>query len=161
MIEGNGPIQYHAYVAYNDDSRHDRAWVLDILQPNIEEGSEPFKLCIKGRDFIGGQPLFETIPKRVEQSRKTILVLTPQFLESNWCKIEMEQAQILLFEQERDVLILILLESIPERKITILLRKLLCTKKYLKWPKDRVGQDLFWQNLREELKTPVRVDRLC
>ena len=161
MIEGNGPIQFHAYVAYNDDSRRDRDWVLDSLQPNIEEGPEPFKLCIKGRDFIGGQPLFETIPERVEQSRKTILVLTPQFLECNWCKIEMEQAQILLFEQERDVLVLVLLEHIPERKITIPLRKLLCKKKYLKWPKDRVGQNLFWQNLREELKTPVRVDRLC
>ena len=152
MIEGNGPIQYHAYVAYNDDSRRDRAWVLDILQPNIEEGPEPFKLCIKGRDFIGGQPLFETIPERVEQSRKTILILTPQFLECNWCKIEMEQVQILLFEQERDVLVLVLLENIPELKITVPLRKLLRKKKYLKWPKDRVGQDLFWQNLREELK---------
>ena len=161
MIEGNGPIQYHAYVAYNDDSRQDSAWVLDVLQPNIEEGPEPFKLCIKGRDFIGGQPLFETIPKSVEQSRKTILILTPQFLESNWCKMEMEQAQILLLEQERDVLVLVLLESIPERKITVPLRKLLCKKKYLKWPKDRVGQDLFWQNLREELKTPVHVDRQC
>ena len=161
MIEGNGPLQYHAYVAYNDDSRRDRDWVLDSLQPNIEEGPEPFKLCIKDRDFRGGQPLFETIPERVEQSRKTILVLTPQFLECNWCKIEMEQAQILLFEQERDVLVLVLLENIPERKITLPLRKLLCKKKYLKWPKDRVGQGLFWENLREELKTPVHVDKLC
>ena len=161
MIEGNGPLQYHAYVAYNDDSRRDRDWVLDSLQPNIEEGPEPFKLCIKDRDFRGGQPLFETIPERVEQSRKTILVLTPQFLECNWCKIEMEQAQILLFEQERDVLVLVLLENIPERKITLPLRKLLCKKKYLKWPKDRVGQGLFWENLRKELKTPVHVDKLC
>ena len=89
------------------------------------------------------------------------MVLTPQFLESNWCKIEMEQAQILLLEQERDVLVLVLLEHIPERKITLLLRKLLCKKKYLKWPKDRVGQDLFWEKLREELKTPVQLNRLC
>ena len=161
MIEGNGPIQYHAYVSYNDESRPDRAWVLDILQPNLEEGPEPFKLCIKGRDFIGGQPLFETIPERVEKSRKTILVLTPQFLENNWCKIEMEQAQILLFEQERDVLILVLLENIPERKITLPLRKLLCKKKYMKWPNDEIGQNLFWQRLREELKIPAHVDKLC
>ena len=161
MIERNGPIQYHAYVAYNDDSRRDRAWVLDYLQPNIEEGPEPLQLCIKSRDFIGGQPLFETISERIEQSRKTILVLTPKFLESNWCKFEMEQAQILLFEQERNVLVLVLLENIPERKITLPLRKVLCKKRYLKWPEDRIGQDLFWQRLREELKTPVHVDRLC
>ena len=161
MIEGNGPIQYHAYVAYNDESRRDKDWVLDNLQPNIEDGSEPFQLCIKCRDFVGGRPLIEMISERIYQSRKTILVLTPQFIASEWCYHEMETAQMLLFQQERDVLVLVLLENIPEHKITISLRKLLCKKKYLKWPKDRVGQGLFWQRLREELKTPVHVDRLC
>ena len=161
MIEGNGPIQYHAYVAYNDESRRDKDWVLDNLQPNIEDGSEPFQLCIKCRDFVGGRPLIEMISERIDQSRKTILVLTPQFIASEWCYHEMETAQMLLFQQDRDVLVLVLLENIPEHKITISLRKLLCKKKYLKWPKDRAGQGLFWQRLREELKTPVHVDRLC
>ena len=161
MIDANGAIRYHAYVAYNDESRRDEAWVLDDLQPNIEGGPEPFQLCIKSRDFIPGRSLFELISDRIDRSRKTILVLTPQFIESQWCHHEMETAQMLLFQQERDVLVLVLLEDIPEFKITLSLRKLLCKKKYLKWPNDRVGQGLFWQRLREELKTPVHVDRLC
>ena len=159
MIDGIN--RYHAYVAYNDESRRDEAWVLDELQPNIENGPEPFKLCIRSRDFIPGQSLFGLISDRIERSRKTILVLTPQFIESQWCHHEMETAQMLLFQQERDVLVLVLLEDIPELKISLSLRKLLCHKKYLKWPNDRAGQGLFWQRLREELKKPVNVDRLC
>ena len=161
MLEQNGAIRFHAYVAYNDDSRHDEAWVLNDLQPNIEEGPEPFQLCIKSRDFIPGQPLIETISEKIQQSRKTILVLTPQFVESEWCYHEMEMAQMLLFQEERDVLVLVMLEDIPERKVTISLRQLLCKKQYLKWPKNRIGQRLFWQKLREELKTRVHIDRRC
>ena len=32
-------LQYHAYVAYNDESAEDTAWVMNNLQPNMEEGS--------------------------------------------------------------------------------------------------------------------------
>ena len=161
MIGGNGAIQYHAYVAYNDESRQDEAWVLDDLQANMEQGPDPFRLCIKSRDFIPGHPLIETISDNIQQSRKTILVLTPRFVESEWCYHEMQMARMMLFQEERDVLVLVMLKNIPERKITISLRQILCKKRYLKWPKDRAGQGLFWQRLREELKTPVLVDRRC
>ena len=47
-------LQYHAYVAYNETSAVDEAWVMNDLQPNMEEGPDPIKLCIKSRDFIAG-----------------------------------------------------------------------------------------------------------
>ena len=40
-------LQYHAYVAYNENSAEDDAWVMNELQPNMEEGPEPLRLCIK------------------------------------------------------------------------------------------------------------------
>ena len=69
----------------------------------------------------------------------------------------MEMAQMRLLDK-LDVLVLVLLQEIPNDKITLSLRKLLCKKKYLKWPKDRAGQRLFWQRLRQELKAPIQVD---
>ena len=45
-------LQYHAYVAYNDESADDTAWVMNALQPNMEEGPEPLQLFIKSRDAI-------------------------------------------------------------------------------------------------------------
>ena len=152
-------LRYHAYVSYNDESRIDDDWVMNDLQPNMEEGPEPQKLFIKNRDFMPGQSLIEGISENIQQSRKTILVLSPRFVESQWCRHEMEMAQMRLLDEHLDVLVLVLLQEIPNDKMTLSLRKLLCKKKYLKWPKDRAGQRLFWQRLRQELKAPVQVDR--
>ena len=152
-------LQYHAYVAYNENSAIDDAWVMDELQPNMEEGPEPVHLCIKSRDFTPGRFLLDSIDESIRQSRKTILVLSPDFVESEWCYQEMQMAQIRLLDDNLDVLVLVLLNNIPENKMTMSLRQILCRKDYLKWPKDRAGQRLFWQRLREEIKGPVHVDR--
>ena len=151
-------FQYHAYVSYNDESRKDDEWVMNNLQPNMEEGPEPQRLFIKSRNFMPGQSLIEGISENIQQSRKTILVLSPHFVESRWFCHEMEMAQVRQLDEDLDVLVLVLLEEIPYNKMTLSLRKLLCKKKYLKWPKDRAGQRLFWQRLRQDLKSPVQVD---
>ena len=136
--------QYHAYISYNETST-DKDWVLNSLQPNMEEGLEPVKLCIKSRDFIPGHSLLESISENIHQSRKTVLVLSPNFVDSNWCYHEMEMAKMRFLDENLDVIILVLLHNIPDNMMTLSLRQLLCKKEYLKWPKDRVGQRLFWQ----------------
>ena len=153
-------LQFHAYISYNETSVDDE-WVMNALQPNMEEGPQPVKLCIKSRDFIPGHSLIESISENIHQSRKTILVLSPNFVESNWChhEMEMEMAKMMLLDENLDVIILVLLHNIPDNKMTLSLRQLLCKKEYLKWPKDRTGQRLFWQSLRQELKSPIKVDR--
>ena len=152
-------LKYHAYVAYNENSAEDDAWVMDELQPNMEEGPEPLQLCIKSRDFTPGHFLLDSIDKSIHQSRKTILVLSPNFVASEWCYHEMRMVQMRLLDDNLDVIVLVLLETIPENKMTLSLRQLLCKKEYLKWPKNKVGQRLFWQQLRQEIKGPVHVDR--
>ena len=134
-------LQYHAYVAYEE---RDEAWVLNGLQPNMEEGPEPLQLCIKSRDFIPGHFLLDSIEESIHQSRKTILVLSPNFVNSEWCYHEMRMAQLRLLDYNLDVLVLVLLNDIPENEMTLSLRQILCRKEYLKWPKDRAGQNLFW-----------------
>ena len=151
-------LQYHAYVAYNDESAEDSAWVMNDLQPNMEEGPEPLRLFIKDRDFRPGN-LIEMIDENMDRSRKTILVLSPNFVESEWCYHEMRMAHMRLLDHNLDVLVLVLLHTIPENKRTLSLRQLLCKKKYLKWPKDKAGQRLFWRRLRHEIKGPLHVDR--
>ena len=151
-------LQYHAYIAYNENSEDD-TWVLNDLQPNMEQGPEPVKLCIKSRDFIPGHSLIESISENIQHSRNTILVLSPNFVESGWCYHEMEMAKMRLLDENLDVIVLVLLNEIPNNAMTLSLRHILCKKEYLKWPKDRAGQRLFWQRLRQELKAPVQIDR--
>ena len=152
-------LKYHSYVAYNENSAVDDAWVMDELQPNMEEGPEPLRLCIKSRDFTPGHFLLDSIDESIHQSRKTILVLSPNFVASEWCYHEMRMVQMRLLDDNLDVVVLVLLDAIPENKMTLSLRQLLCKKEYLKWPKNKVGQRLFWEQLRQEIRGPVHVDR--
>ena len=163
LIEGdmnNNPERYDAFVSYAHDNDDDLDWVLNKLKPNMEDGEEPIKLCIgHARDFIPGTSLLDAITNAIHESRKTIVVLTLSYLESEWCYFETQQAWLRLLEEGQDVLILVMLEPIPDDKMTLWLRQFLCRKGPLKWPEDKLGQKLFWECLREMVKTQTLVDR--
>ena len=153
-------MQYDVFVSYAHESDNDLEWVLNEMRPNLEEGPEPIRLCIgHARDFIPGTNLYESISEAIHQTRKTIVVLSPSYVDSELCYHEILQAWQRLIDERRDVLILILLEPIPDEKMTIWLRKLLCKKGFLTWPQDRVAQRLFWRCVREKIKKRTLVNR--
>ena len=157
---GLNAIRYDAFISYAHENNHDLTWVVNDLRLNLEENPEPFRLCIgHARDFIPGAPLLESITEAIHNSRKTIIVLSPSYLDSEWCYFETQHAWLRLLNEGKDVIILVLLEPIPDGKMTMWLRQFLCKKGYLIWPPGRAGQKLFFRYLRELLKTPTAVNR--
>ena len=151
-----GVPRYDAYVPYHID---DEDWVDGELLANIEEGDEPFRLCLRRRDIRAGRPIFSELSLHIQRSRKILVILSPRFVEDNWCYFELNMAHHRVLEENRNVMIIIILEEVPDNKMTLLLRQLFCRVQYLKWPADGRGQYLFWRRLREELKRPVPLDR--
>ncbi|XP_070555091.1 toll-like receptor 2 type-2 [Ptychodera flava] len=151
--------KYDAFVCYNE---HDRDWVWQQLVPNLEDTDPPnFKLCLHERDFMPGTDIFENILDSIENSHKTMLVLSPHFAESEWCYFEMRMAQSCLFDEKRDVLILVLLEEISDAVMPRVLRKILLTKKCTKWVENEAGRRLFWKKLKLDLGSDNRVNRMA
>ena len=151
---------YDCFVSYAHESDRDLNWVLNDLRVNLEEGPEPLRLCIgHARDFIPGTPLLEAITEAIHNSRKTIVVLSPSYLESEWCYFETQHAWLRLLNEGQDVLTLVLLEPIPDDKMTMWLRQFLCKNGYLRWPHNKAAQDLFFRCLRELIKKTTYVDR--
>ncbi|XP_072046927.1 toll-like receptor 4 [Amphiura filiformis] len=152
----DGVPRYDAYVIYHGQ---DEDWVDGELLANIEEGEEPFRLCLKTRDIRAGRPIFNELSLHIQRSRKVIAILSPHFVDDNWCHFELNMAHRRVLEENPNVLILVLLEELPQRRLTLLLRQLFCRVQCFRWPGDGYGQYLFWQRLREELKRPVPLDR--
>ena len=126
----------------------------------MEEGPDPVTLCIgQARDYILGTPLIEATTDAIYNSRKAIIVLSPSYVESELCYFEVQQAWLRLLNEGQDVIVMVLLDPIPDNKMTMWLRQFLCKKGYLRWPGDRAGQNLFWQYLKEKIKLPTAVDR--
>nr|XP_028573411.1 LOW QUALITY PROTEIN: toll-like receptor 13 [Podarcis muralis] len=142
---------YDAFLSYNT---HNEEWVINDLLP-VLENQYHWKLCLHHRDFEPGRSILENIVDNIYMSRKTICIISRHYLESEWCSKEIQVASFRLFDENKDVLILIFLEDIPSEYLSPYhrMRKLIKKKTYLKWPQDEKEVALFWQKLDMAMKT--------
>lgn len=118
--------------------------------------TRPMTLCLHKRDFLPGHWILDNIMSAMERSRRTIFVLSENFIRSDWCRYELDFSHFRLFDGVAgEPAILILLEplnkdDIPRRFCK--LRKLLSSTTYLEWPhrEEKVGE--FWKALRTALR---------
>ncbi|ETE72216.1 Toll-like receptor 13, partial [Ophiophagus hannah] len=148
--QGTG-YDYDAFLSYNT---HDEKWVVDDLLPVLEK-QYSWKVCLHHRDFEPGRSILENIVDNIYASRKTICIISHHYLESEWCSKEIQVASFRIFDDHKDVLVLIFLEDIPAEYLSPYhkMRKLLKTKTYLKWPEDEREIPLFWHKLNMAMKT--------
>ncbi|XP_043369112.1 toll-like receptor 2 type-2 [Dermochelys coriacea] len=148
----NQDLCYDVFVSY---SERDSEWVENLMVQELENAFPPFKLCLHKRDFVPGKWIIDNIIDSIEKSHKTLFVLSEHFVQSEWCKYELEFSHFRLFDENNDSAILILLEPIQEQTIPkrfCKLRKIMNTKTYLEWPLDENQQLIFWFNLKTALK---------
>ncbi len=86
-------------------------------------------------------------------SRKILLILSPSFINSDWCNFEVRMARTKLVEERRDSIVLLLYKplDVPGGKVPKKLTRLLEKKTYAEWTNDVVGQRLFWSKLVQAL----------
>ncbi|XP_037549209.1 toll-like receptor 22 [Nematolebias whitei] len=145
------PHQFDAFVSYNV---HDEDWVYREMLP-VLEGEQGWRLCLHHRDFQPGKPIMENITDAIYGSRKTICVISRHYLQSEWCSREIQMASFRLFDEQKDVLILLFLEEIPPHHLSpyYRLRKLVKKRTYLSWPQAAQHPGVFWQNVQRALQT--------
>ncbi|KAK2541658.1 hypothetical protein Q9233_000564 [Columba guinea] len=146
-------ICYDAFVSY---SENDSDWVENIMVRELEQACPPFRLCLHKRDFVPGKWIVDNIIDSIEKSHKTLFVLSEHFVQSEWCKYELDFSHFRLFDENNDAAILVLLEPIQSEAIPkrfCKLRKIMNTKTYLEWPPGEEQQEMFWFNLKIALKS--------
>ncbi|XP_056876980.1 toll-like receptor 13 [Takifugu flavidus] len=146
------PPPYDAFVSYNVE---DELWVYEEMLPALED-QQGWKLCLHHRDFQPGKPIMENITDAIYNSRKTICVISRSYLQSEWCSREIQMASFRLFDEQKDVLILLFLEEIPAHQLSPYhrMRKLLKRQTYLSWTQaGRHQAGVFWQNVQRALES--------
>ncbi|XP_056321154.1 toll-like receptor 13 [Danio aesculapii] len=139
--------RYDAFVSYSGKDEH---WVIEELLPNLEQRGPPFlSLCLHSRDFQLGHDIVENITDSIYASRRTLCLVSRNYLNSNWCSLEMQLATYRLQVEHRDILILVFLETIQSRSLSShhRLARLVKTRTYLDWPQDPEMHEAFWHRL--------------
>ncbi|KAL6267920.1 hypothetical protein P5V15_000988 [Pogonomyrmex californicus] len=131
---------FDAFVSY---SSKDEAFVAEELAPVLEMGNPSYKLCLHYRDFPVGSFIADTIVQAVESSRRTIMVLSENFIKSEWCRFDFKSAHHQVLRDRRRRLILVLVGDVHQRDLDPDIRLYLKTNTYLQW-----GDKLFWEKLR-------------
>jgi hypothetical protein len=76
-------LRYDVFLSY---SHRDKDWVRQWLVPQLR--SAALRVCIDHESFEPGAPSITEMERAVLQSRKTVLVLTPAYLLSEWAELE-------------------------------------------------------------------------
>ncbi|KAI0209766.1 hypothetical protein LSAT2_005540 [Lamellibrachia satsuma] len=145
-VEDEHVYERDAFICFNSN---DRAWVCNDLLQHMEE--HEISTVIHHRDFLPGSILEESIRESIDKCRFTVLVLSPDFLSSNWCLLEMYIARSRIISQGRDVIVPIILREFPTSQLTRTLEGIL-SRSYLEWTDDLEDQTLFWNKLVTKLK---------
>jgi len=118
MVEQGTEFAYDVFISY---SHADKEWVRRWLLPCLEDAG--LRVCIDFRDFDIGVPSLVNMERAVENSHRTLLVLTPAWVESEWTDFEVLLTQTTDPAGRRRRLLPILLQPCqPLRRIAMLTR---------------------------------------
>ena len=76
-------FKYDVFISY---SHKDETWVVHTLLPTLEKAG--LNVCIDYRNFDAGRPSIVNMENAVDESRHTVLVLTPNWTGSEWTDFE-------------------------------------------------------------------------
>ncbi|XP_076047634.1 toll-like receptor 6 [Oratosquilla oratoria] len=133
---------FDAYVSY---SSKDEAWVTQVLAAELEQGEKPYRVSLHYRDFPVSAYIADTIVEAIEASRRTIIVLSRNYIDNEWCRFQFKSAHHESLKNRcHDVVIIVLgdvYEGDLDEEMRFLLRGATCVFANDKhfWPKLRGG----------------------
>ena len=148
-LSGDDDFIYDVFVAYHSD---DRVWVISELIPCLEK-KEKLRLCLQDRDFEVGKLIVDNITEKIHGSRKVLLLLSNNFIQSQWCKFEMTMAHGRSVEEDRtSSLVVVVLGNIDTQNMCNSLHVLLKTTSFMEWSNEKSAKELFWKRLVASIK---------
>lgn len=138
---------YKKYSAFISFAHEDRDIVQKDIIPKLEtDGTQSFKLCVHNRDWEVGELIPDQIIRSVQESHRTIILVTPNFLKSHWCHMEFETA-FLNTVKERKKNIIIFFENLTVADLDPQFQKYVSLHTYIEW-----GDPNFWERLKYALR---------
>ncbi|XP_022656113.1 toll-like receptor Tollo [Varroa jacobsoni] len=152
---------FDAFISY---CKKDEPFVAQLLAPELECGSggaggtAPYRLCLRYRDLPMSGYVAEAIGEAIECSRRSIVVLSEQFLRSEWCRFELKSAardaHVRGSTDGGSSLVVIVLDKGAMRLLDAEARLSLRGAPVIQW-----GEKRFWEKLRYALPDPQASSR--
>ena len=147
---GSGSLKhFDAYITYSPkDDVITREIIAHGLENETARGSPGYRVCLHHRDLVANSAyVADTIIQATEASKRIILVLSENFLKSEWSRFDYKSGlHQALRSSGNKKLIVIMLGDVANRDIDPDLRLYLKTSNVLHW-----GEARFWDKLKYAL----------
>ena len=146
-------FEYDAFISYSNENSNFRDEIIQALEVGNDTDTK-LRLCIHERDFKPGQPIPDNIIGAIQSSRKVIIALSKDYLDSKWCLYEfhMSRMESIYSRTGKSIVIVVMLEDVPiNSKMPLELATWIRKDSYIEYTKDEHGQTVFWGRLREAI----------
>ncbi|XP_037079540.1 toll-like receptor Tollo [Pollicipes pollicipes] len=92
--------QFDVFVTY---SAQDTRFVNEVLAPELEHATPAYRLCLLRRDAPSTSYLGDAVHHCVQASRRTLLVLSRNFLDNEWCRFDFKSSHLEALRRARGV----------------------------------------------------------
>ena len=133
---------FDAYISY---SPGDDVFVRQVLAHDLEVGSK-YRVCLHHRDLPNNTVVSDTVVRAGEAAQRTIVVLSPNFLKTEWARYDFKSGLLQAVNQGSKKVIFVLVGSLDSCQLDPNLRLLLKNNIVLQW-----GDSLFWEKMRYSL----------
>ena len=115
-------------------------------------GGRLYRLIIHERDWVGGKPIIENIQDSVDNSFRTIILLSSNFANSDWCQHEFIKA----YQENKIIIIMMEGTNISDFDGNELIQGYLKTYTYLKQEDPMLWKKLSYQLPHKSMGNTVR-----
>ncbi|XP_074671221.1 interleukin-1 receptor-like 1 isoform X1 [Strix aluco] len=163
-VKDDGKI-YDAYVIYPKSHTNEANFVeyfVYQIMPDILENKCGYKLCIYGRDIYPGEDTASAIEKRMQKSRRLIILLTCQLINCNEHAYDQHIALYNALIQNDTKVILLEMETIGTyEKLQESLRFIIKRQGTVKWKEQHTvhpqsSNSKFWKQVRYHMPRTLR-----
>ncbi|XP_052064964.1 toll-like receptor 4 [Mytilus californianus] len=142
---------YDAFVSYaNEDDKFVHHKLLNNLEKNCG-----IQLCLHRRNFLPGNDIATNITSAIHNSRKTIVIMSSNYLASYWCMFEYNMAKMeSIYERNcENILFLVFYEQMSACNLPLRILELVHCQSYIEYPNDEYGDVVFWEQLQKAIKS--------
>ena len=132
-------------VSYADE---DSQFVVQKIHTELEE-NRGLKLYIRDRNAAAGEYICDNIFGAIENTKKTLIIMSEAYLRHKWCVFEMNMVGIKALKSDSDLVCVLMLEDVPHRKLPLKILRIIKDHEFLEYPGDRNLQDCFWERLKD------------
>ncbi|XP_037099997.1 toll-like receptor 5 [Syngnathus acus] len=141
------PLQDAQYDVYLCFSNTDFMWVEAALLKKLDNKFSEENIlhcCFEARDFLPGEDHLSNIRDAIWGSRKTLCIVSKDFLKDGWCLEAFTLAQGRMLTELKNVLIMLVVGKVAHYQLMKYnaVRAFVQRREYLIWPED--PQDLEW-----------------